>query len=220
MKDAKLCFLCLRSGHSLKECKMKECGIDGCEKRHNRLLHRSELSSKPITKATETVETHASVGLNNIGILPVNEVELSNNDYRLKVLALIDSGSSLSRINKSVSDQLDLHGVNQNLTVSGNNGIKNHDSELVQVTINIEGYGSQKLQMAIHNNLVIGDSYYDVQRMKRQYPQIANVPAKSIRLKDVKVILGIDCFSITRPLEYQRGKSGEPWLSEVHSVGR
>ena len=194
VKDTKLCFLCLLSGHPVKECKMKECGIERCQKRHNRLLHRSESSSKPITTATETVETHASVGLNNFGILPVNEVELSNSGYRLKVLALIDSGSSLSWIDKSVSDQLDLHGVNQILTVSGNNGIENHDSELVQVTINIEEYGSQKLQMAIHNNLVIGDSYYDVQRMKRQYPQLAKVPAKIVRLKDVKVILGTDCF--------------------------
>ena len=103
VKDAKLFFLCLRSGHPVKECKMKECGIDGCQKRHNRLLHRSESSSKPITKTTETVETHASVGLNNFGYLPVNEVELSNNGYRLNVLALIDSGSSLSWIDKSVS---------------------------------------------------------------------------------------------------------------------
>ena len=81
-----------------------------------------------------------------------------------------------------------------NLTVSGINGIENRDSELVQVTINIEEYGSQKLKMAIHSNLVIGDRDYDVQRMKRQYPQLANDPAKSIRLKDVKVILGTDLF--------------------------
>ena len=220
VKAAKLCFLCLLSGHHVKECKMKECVIDGCQKRHNRLLHRSESSSKLITKATETVETHTSVGLNKFGILLVNEVELSNYGYRLEVPALIDSGSSLSWIDKSVSDQLDLHGVNQNLTVSGINGIENHDSQLVQITMNIDEYGSQKLQMAIHKSLVIGDSYYDVQRMKRQYPQLANVPAKNIRPKDVKVILGTDCFSITRPLEYQRGKSDEPWAAEVHSVGR
>ena len=82
---------------------MKDLGIDGCQKRHNRLLHRSESSSTPNTKATKTVETHASVGLNNFGILPVNEVELSNNGYRLKVLASIDSGSSLSLIDKFLS---------------------------------------------------------------------------------------------------------------------
>ena len=47
---------------------MKECGIDGSQKRHNRLLHRSESSLKPLTKAIETVKTHASVSLNNFGI--------------------------------------------------------------------------------------------------------------------------------------------------------
>ena len=87
------------------------------------------------------------------------QVELSNHGYRLKVLALIDSGSSLSWTDKSLSDQLDLHCVNQNLTVSGIKGIENHDSELVQVTINTEDCQSQKLQIAIHKTLVIGDSY-------------------------------------------------------------
>ena len=134
---------------------MKDCRIDGCQKQHNRLLHRSESSSKPFTKATETVETHVSVGSNNFGILPVNEVEPSNNGYHLKMLALIDSRSSLSWIDKSVSDQLDLYDVNQNLTDSGINGIENHESELVQVTINIEEYGSQKLQEGIHKNLIL-----------------------------------------------------------------
>ena len=64
--------------------------------------------------------------------------------------------------------------------------------------------------MAIHKNLDFGDSYYDVQRIKRYYTQIDSVPVKNIRLKDVQVILETDCFSLTRRMEYQRGKSGEP----------
>ena len=189
VKDAKLCFLCQRSEHPVNDCKMKDCGIDGCQKRHILLLDRSDSSSKPIIEATETVETHASAGLNNVGILPVNEVELSNNGYRLKVLALIDSRCSLLWIDQSLSGQLDSHGVDQNLTVSGINGIENHDSEPVQPTINTEECGGQKLQTAIHKNLIFGDRYYDIQRMKRQYPQLAIVPAKNLRLDDVKVIL-------------------------------
>ena len=34
--------------------------------------------------------------------------------------------------------------------------------------------------------MVTGDSYYDVQRMKIQYSELACIPAKNIRLKDVK----------------------------------
>ena len=40
---------------------------------------------------------------------------------------------------------------------------------------------------------------------------MTNVPAKNICLKDVEMILETDCFSFMRPLEYQRGKSVEPW---------
>ena len=63
---------------------MKKCGIDGCQKQHNRSLHRSESPLKPFTKATKTVETHASVGLNNFGILAVNKVELLNHGYLIE----------------------------------------------------------------------------------------------------------------------------------------
>ena len=65
--------------------------------------------------------------------------------------------------------------------------------------------------MAVHQNLVIGDSFYDTRRMQSQYPQLTKVPSNNFNLKDVKVILGTDCFSLTRPLEYQRGQPGEPW---------
>ena len=65
--------------------------------------------------------------------------------------------------------------------------------------------------MAIHQKLVIGESFYDIRKMQSQYPQLAKVPSNNFKLKDVKVILGTDCFSLTRPLEYERGQPGEPW---------
>ena len=102
--------------------------------------------------------------------------------------------------------------MKQNFAVSGINGIENHDSELVKVTINTEECGSQRLPpMVTHKKLVIGDSYYNVQRMKRQYPQLQVFLQKDIRLRDVKVIHGTECYSISRPLQYQRRKQGDSW---------
>ena len=118
MKESKFCFLCFRGGHAVKDCKMKESGIDGCKRRHNRLLHRSEGNEIPDTTSTETVETHANVSLNTFGILPVYEVEHSNNSKRVTVLALVGSGYSLSCIDKSSADQLNLRGVKRVLFVS------------------------------------------------------------------------------------------------------
>ena len=211
VKENKLCFLCFRGGHAVKNCKMKECSFDGCKRRHNRLLHRPEETKSSNTTSTETVETHASVSLNTFGILSVYEVNLSNNWKKLKLLALVDSGSSLSWIDRTSADLLNLQRVKRSLTVSGINGTECHDSELVKVTIHSKDYGNEDILMAIDQNFVIGDSFYDIQRMQNQYPQLNNVPSNNFNLKDVKVILGTDCFSLTRPLEYQRGQPGEPW---------
>ena len=50
VKENKLCFLCFRGGHAVKDCKMKECGIDGCKRRHNRLLHRPGKSPRALIR--------------------------------------------------------------------------------------------------------------------------------------------------------------------------
>ena len=67
--DNKLCFLCFRGGHAVKDCKMKECETDGCKKCHNKLWHRPEENESPNPTSTETTETHASVSLNTFGNL-------------------------------------------------------------------------------------------------------------------------------------------------------
>ena len=84
----------------------------------------------------------------------------------MKLLALVDSGSSLSWIDKTSADQLNLQGVRRGLTVSGIYGTECHDSEIVNVTIHSNDYGDEDLQMAIHQNLIIDDSFYDFRRMK------------------------------------------------------
>ena len=159
VKENKLCFLCFRGRHAVKDCKMKECGIDGCKRRHNRLLHQPEETIKSNTTSTEIVEIRASVSLNPFGILPVYKVELSNKGNRVKLLALVDSGSSLSRNDKTSAHQLNLQGVKRGLTFSGINGTECHDCEIVNVTNHSKDYRNEDIQMSIHQKLVIGGSF-------------------------------------------------------------
>lgn len=40
MKKLRLCFSCLGSGHSTRNCcRRKQCQINGCQRKHNKLLH-------------------------------------------------------------------------------------------------------------------------------------------------------------------------------------
>ena len=157
VKDNNLCFLCFRGGHVVKDCKMNQCGNDCCKRRHKRLLHRQEETKNSNTTSTEIVETRACVSLNTFDILPVYKVELSNNGNIVKIIALLNSGSSLSSIDKTSADQLIPQGVKRGLTVSGIIGTECHDSEIFHVTIHSKDYGNEDIQMAIHQKLVNGE---------------------------------------------------------------
>ena len=39
VRKQRLCYGCLGKGHVIKDCKVNACGIKGCIKKHNRLLH-------------------------------------------------------------------------------------------------------------------------------------------------------------------------------------
>ena len=39
MRKQRLCYRCLGKGHAIKDCKVNACGINGCIKKHNRLIH-------------------------------------------------------------------------------------------------------------------------------------------------------------------------------------
>ena len=162
------------------------------------MLHRPKENKGPKTTSTGILETHASVSLNTFDILPV---ELSNNGKSLKVFELVVSGSSLSWLDRSSADQLNLQGVKQCLTVSGISDTEFHDSDLVKVAIPLKNW-SEDTQMAIHQNLVIDDSFFDIPRTQTQYLQLIKVSSTKFNLKDVKVIFGTGCFSLTRPSEY------------------
>ena len=129
----------------------------------------------------------------------------------MKLLALVDSGFSLSSVDKTSADQHNLQEVNRGLAVSGTNGTECHESELVKVTIHSKYYGNENGKMGIHQNPVICHSFFDARRLHSHYPQLTKVPPNNFNLKGVKAYLGTDCFSLTRPLVYQRGQPCKPW---------
>ena len=62
VRTAKLCFRCLRGGHTSRRCpaKIGECGRDGCQRLHNRLLHSSSGCERSDTEKP-VQEAHAHV---------------------------------------------------------------------------------------------------------------------------------------------------------------
>ena len=61
-KKKRLCFCCLKYGHSLNDCKgKKKCGVENCERSHHPTLHKREVSSKPQPVVAENSEERIQI---------------------------------------------------------------------------------------------------------------------------------------------------------------
>ena len=96
VREKRLCFCCLASDHSAKYCPRKrKCGIDGCEKNHNKLLHYKKKSdkNKPTTKTESTNLTSNTESVR--GLMQIARVKIFGNDGKFEEsLACCDTGST------------------------------------------------------------------------------------------------------------------------------
>ena len=122
VQNVGLCFNCLRSGHKSKDCKSNTCGVPNCGRQHNRFLH-SDLPKKDTAKNVPDAITAVATNITQGG-LPVVRIKLTNSDLNLNVLAMCDSGSSISFVDKSVASTLQFQGRKASLSVAGIHGSK------------------------------------------------------------------------------------------------
>ena len=114
---AKLCFNCLNSGHTTKDCKSKS-SCRTCKGRHNSLLHAA--SNTVSSNSTGSVVTghsgiHLTVGLLPTAMIPIANSSSTNNLCR----ALLDSGSQLSFVTEDTVQRMGLKRLKQSITING-----------------------------------------------------------------------------------------------------
>lgn len=224
-KELKLCFRCLGSGHSGSTCnRMKVCGIQGCRKNHNRLLHCEESSAQNHAEVhvqyNHNMEQHThnscdqEVNTSQIGLRTV-PVIVKNGNKQLMVNALLDDGSSKSYINSDVAAELGLDiGSNAHLiTVNVMNGRK-ETFETTPVNFLIESLNGQvKMAMeATTTNHVTGNLKtidWNKHSQKYQHLQRINFPLCRNR-NTVDLLIGVDYSDLHFSLYEIRGNPGEP----------
>ncbi|KRZ75294.1 Gypsy retrotransposon integrase-like protein 1 [Trichinella papuae] len=124
VKRLRLCFLCLKRGHSVASCKAKlKCRIEECSKRHHPLIHlnqdrRSVSENQPnIPEENKVHVTHAMVG-NRGTLLQSARARLYNEEGNSMIInCLFDSGSQRSFVKKSVAEALSLKGPYETVSI-------------------------------------------------------------------------------------------------------
>ena len=120
VQNFRLCFNCLRPSYRSKNCKCRTCSVPNCGRRHNKFLHSDFLKKEATTSASEA--TTAVATMITQGGLPVVPVKLVNGNHSLSVVAMCDTGSSITLVDKSIVSTLQLQGSKTSLSVAGIHG--------------------------------------------------------------------------------------------------
>ena len=134
VRKERLCYGCLGKGHAIKDCKVHPCGINGCTKRHNRLLHlenQMDEGSHAVNVSAATINQSNQV----TSFLQIVPVSVQSGGNRLTTYAFLDSGSTVSFIDQSVKDQLQAKGTDVTLNIAGIHGTQDLRTEKVPITV-------------------------------------------------------------------------------------
>ena len=217
LKKLKLCFCCLNS-HMIKDCKSERvCGVNGCTKKHNRMLNvnfekpeKDNKSEEPRSQNRAGSSSMLSTG--NSGFLQLIPISIGSDKRCVETITLCDTGSTVSFTDESLVSLLRLKGKESVMSVAGIHGLSDMKTEVVTANVGpseTETIGDT-LTFCSHPNLNVGDIKYDFKTLKQEYDYLSNLPDIEISMNDVKVILGQDAYHLIRPLEYKSGEKSQP----------
>ena len=212
VQKLRLCFNCLKPGHMSKDCRSRTCSVPSYGRRHNRLLH-SELPKKENTKNVSDATTAVATNITQGGH-PVVRIKLTNKDSSLNVLAMCDSGSSISFVDRSMVSNPQLQKRKASLSVAEIHGSQDVKTEIVPIAVSAHEKSRPltTVQFYVHEKLKLGYQIVQLQELKDRYPHLRILPSQSYNLNDVQLILGQDCYDIHRPFESKKSEDkAAPW---------
>ncbi|CAG4984596.1 unnamed protein product [Parnassius apollo] len=121
-KKAKICFKCLRFKHSRINCKAPVCKL--CKRWYHTVLH-SDKPPAPIEKEAKNISSTSEEKVASIhnakgeekAYLKMIPVNLYGPKGQVRVLALLDEGSTVTLLDASIAEKIGVEGKQQKLTI-------------------------------------------------------------------------------------------------------
>ena len=158
LKEKKACWSCLKSGHSINDCKRKrECGENGCNANHHKTIHeekKSSSSSEGQDRQHPVSTCNSSVNNSESCLLQYQKIKTPKGSVNV----LWDSAASLCFITFDKAKAERLHGKNIDLTIVTVGGkaetlsSKQYTLSLFDEegnTVNIIAYGIERITSTI-----------------------------------------------------------------------
>ncbi|XP_073831553.1 uncharacterized protein [Musca autumnalis] len=123
VKKIRACVSCLNVGHTTRDCRRKRtCPVDGCQRKHNKLLHDSTpcdqqpILPNPDVEPQQNVLSCSSEDKKKI-LFRVLPVTLYGDNCSLEVYALFDDVSSITIMDSDIAETIGVRGKNTSLNI-------------------------------------------------------------------------------------------------------
>ncbi|XP_066912482.1 uncharacterized protein, partial [Clytia hemisphaerica] len=208
INEKRCCYNCLSPKHSVRECKSKV-SCRHCKKRHHSSLHDPNFVDSNDTP--EVIESN--YGKSNVHTyLQVIPIAVSNGEIKIKVNALLDTGSDTTLIKSSLASKLNLSGKSQTMRIS-NVLTKKQSFKSKSVNFTISP-ASQNLNSAIPiqdawvvDNLNVRMRPYNLPNLKKRCDHLKDISIVQPLKGDVEVLIGADTPEALLHLDFVKGKS-------------
>ena len=133
-------------------------------------------------------------------------------------MALCDTGSSQTWVDKELLEKLNLGAEEVTIHVAGIHGTSPLQSNKVEVTLRpVESNAANKctIRLNSHKNLAVGKEEYDLRPLKRKFGYLSCIRQNTIPLAEVKAILGQDAFPLICSVAYKNRGVNTSWAVEL-----
>ena len=131
-------------------------------------------------------------------------------------MTLCDTGSSWTCVNKALLENLNLDGEEVTLHVDGIHGTS--CSRKVEVTLgsaDSTAANTCTVMVNSHKSLAVGKEDCDLRPLKRNYGYLSCIRQNTIRLSEVKVLLGQDAFPLICTVAFKNGGANTLWAVKL-----
>ncbi|XP_055632470.1 uncharacterized protein LOC129772961 [Toxorhynchites rutilus septentrionalis] len=231
IKEFTLCRKCLKKHKGI--CKSKQvCGKNGCIFKHHQLLHNDQRDKSGVAEGTSTTsrvdqescaiaqttsirECNAHYKETNKGLFRVAPVMIHGPCSSIKTYAFLDDGSSLTLVDASLVQELNLSGKPDPLCLKWTGNKRRLETDSLKLDIDISGTGETQKKyrlQGVHTvtSLNLFHQSVDMQKLSHQYQHLKGVPIESYYNVQPRILIGIDNANITLPLKGREGKMQEP----------
>ena len=216
VKEHGLCYRCFGT-HWANKCRFnKQCGVNGCTRLHNELLHRimeednstsvptpEEPPMQPSHPEPLVASSHVMQATCNKSrvLLQLVPVTLYGPCGQLNTHALLDPGSTCSLIRADVADHLNLDGPPTSLDLFGIQVTSHLNTKRVSFNI---GPVNEHTRYLAENALVaeklnVPPTSVNMASVKSQWKHLADIELQDVDRAEIKVILGSDVTEIIIP---------------------